>query len=149
MLCRPEQYFDTALERHTQAQFLRRNGHHSLALYVFGLSVECMLRAFQPAGAVFDERHDIAELLKGSEWKLSDKQRRRLHAAINEVHEVWHNSFRFADEERLRSLLKARKLDRGIHSVHRGADFLKVRCEELDAACSEIIDIGRKAWQRR
>lgn len=149
MLNRPEHYYAAALERHRQAQKLRRIEEHSLAVYAFGLAVECLLRAFQPAGAVFDERHSVIELFNKTDWEVSKKQRRRLSAAISVIDELWHNNLRFADKERLESHWKARKVDRPhrlMRDLYKGADLIKVRCEDLDEACSEIIGIGSSLW---
>jgi hypothetical protein len=33
--------------------------------------------------------------------------------------------------------------------VQRGADFLKVRCKELEDACLEIVTVGEDRWDRR
>jgi len=115
-------------------------------VYAFGLSVECLLRGFQTAGAVFDERHSIPDLFRKADWEVSDKERRKLYAAISVIDDLWHNNLRFADEDRLRGHWKARKVEFLGRRVHKGADLVKVRCEDLDEACSEILAIGRSKW---
>jgi hypothetical protein len=147
MRCLPEHYFAAALERYTEAGALRRQARWALAMYVAGLAAECMVRAWIPAGTQFDERHDLYQLLKVTEWPLSAKQRRALHSALEDVRSLWHNSLRFADEGRVRAHLRQLHLDRG-PEVAKNADFLKVRCEELERRVTVVVDCGRSAWKR-
>ena len=56
---KPEYYFCAAIQRMDQARYLYQEGRSfALSIYVGGVAVECMLRAFkllrEPS---FDERH--------------------------------------------------------------------------------------------
>jgi len=42
----------------------------------------------------------------------------------------------------LKSMTQARR------GVQRDADFLKVRCKELEDACLEIVTVGADRWDR-
>jgi hypothetical protein len=57
----PEHYFQTATQRMRQAQYLYNEGSSfALAIYVGGVAVECLLRAFKGRrDPTFDERHDL------------------------------------------------------------------------------------------
>ena len=63
-----EQYYETSLERMAQARLLHKQGTaYSLAIYVGGVAVECLLRAFKARHtAEFDERHDLLKLFSAS-----------------------------------------------------------------------------------
>src|SRR5580704_17999893 len=64
----PEHYFPTATQRIRQAQHLYEEGDSfALAIYIGGLAVECLLRAYKGRrDPTFDERHDLARLFKAS-----------------------------------------------------------------------------------
>lgn len=142
----PVDYFHAAQERMTQSSLLRREEHFALAMYVAGAAVECMLRAYHPTDAEFDEKHDIVQVFKGCDFdKLGDAARKRLRGPVQTVHLLWQNRFRFFCEDRLRAHMRA--LGQHQRGVHRGADFLKVRCKELEDASLEIVATGVQRWQ--
>lgn len=62
----PEHYFQTATQRMRQAQHLYHEGaSFALAIYVGGVAVECLLRAFKGRrDPAFDEKHGIVQ------WQL-------------------------------------------------------------------------------
>lgn len=138
--------FRAAQERMTQASLLRRAEHFALAMYVAGAAVECMLRAFHPTDSEFDEKHDIALVFKGCDFdRLGDVARKRLRGPVQTVHLLWQNRFRFFSEDRLRSHL--RLLGQHHRGVHKGADFLKVRCQELEDASLAVVTPGVQRWR--
>src|SRR5689334_3990123 len=67
-ISRPEHYYRAALERIKQAEYLYREGNsYALAMYVAGVAVECILRAFRARKApVFESRHDLLLLFAES-----------------------------------------------------------------------------------
>lgn len=64
-----EEYYRAALERMRQAREIHNSGaSYALAMYVSGLAVECILRAFRwQNDRLFEGRHDLEDLLKSSE----------------------------------------------------------------------------------
>lgn len=119
----PEHYFQTATQRLRQAHHIHDEGaKFALAIYVGGLAIECLLRAFKGRrDPTFDERHNLLRLFaasgmlqtdsdklgtKGWTDEQIDSHRRSLQAAVNEIVRVWGNNYRFASEERLRAHLK-------------------------------------------
>src|SRR5438552_4205396 len=119
----PEHYFQTATQRMRQAQHLFQEGSSfALAIYVGGVAVECMLRAFKGRrDSTFDERHDLLRLFGASGMLSIDMAKLRaknwseaqihshlqtLQLAVYEVFNLWANNYRYASEERLRSHLK-------------------------------------------
>src|SRR4051812_37842952 len=65
---RPEHYFQAAIQRMRQALHLYQEGRSfALAIYVGGVAVECMLRAYMlRRGAPFDEKHYLLRLFAAS-----------------------------------------------------------------------------------
>src|SRR5580700_9618112 len=119
----PEHYFQTATQRLRQAHHLHDEGSSfALAIYVGGVAVECLLRAFKGRrDPTFDEKHDLLRLfaasgvlrvdankLRAQGWDEAriDQHLATLRVAVNEIYRLWANNYRFACEERLRSHLK-------------------------------------------
>jgi hypothetical protein len=144
---RPEAYYAAALERLGAADLLRKQGRYVFSMYASGLAAECMLRAYWPAETPFDARHDMKEILKACEIPLGDKARRKLWGDVQEIHGIWHNNYRFADDATVRAHLLA--LGDVGRRRHRRADLLKVRCEDLWNAANSVIQVGISKWQPR
>jgi len=65
---RSDFYFNAAKDRIQEAHFLHTNGYYGIAMYLSGVAVECMLRAFRLLNdPTFDERHDLWLLWKSTE----------------------------------------------------------------------------------
>jgi hypothetical protein len=114
-----DHYFHASVERMSQAQHLYREGtgYYALTMYVAGLAVECLLRAFLlRRKRDFEARHDLLLLFKESgildvdpgrlkTKGLSDEQieahEKALRASVNDVFILWRNNYRFASEARL------------------------------------------------
>jgi hypothetical protein len=77
--------------------------------------------------------------------RLGNAARKRLRGPVQTVHLLWQNRFRFFSEDRLRAHMKA--LGQHQRGVHRGADFLKVRCQELEDACLVVVTTGVQRWR--
>jgi hypothetical protein len=147
-LRRRQQYFDVARERATEATLLHREARFPLSMYVAGVAAESMLRAFHVDGATFDDRHDVAALLRAADLpEMTNEARRRLHENVVVVRIYWRNVFRFASEDVLRAYLRSIDLDDRAGGVGRGSDFLKVRSRELLDAALSIVELGGKKWK--
>jgi HEPN domain-containing protein len=154
---RPEQYYEVALERIRQARYLYQEGNsYALAMYVAGVAVESMIRAFRAKQTpVFESRHDVLALfgesgmlrvgkekLRAEGWSDHDitDHIRRLQAAANEVYLLWHN-YRYASEERLLAHLRRMKLYRGVKG-----NLLKAKALQLFEAANLFIAKGVLQW---
>ena len=154
----PEHYFQTATERMRQSQHLYNEGaSFALAIYVGGLAVECLLRAFKGRrDPTFDERHDLLRLFAASGMlrvdrdKLSamnwtdaqiDEHLRTLQLAVNEIIRLWANNYRFASETRLRSHLKQMTGYRKIKG-----DYLKEQARRFLNSAQTFMDKGVVLW---
>lgn len=154
---RPEHYFQVALERMGQANHLYREGSSfALSMYVAGVAVESMLRAFKgKRDPTFDEKHDLRKLFQASgllnprhpslpdisEENLREYQR-EIQAAVKVVYFLWANDYRFSSEDRLRAhLKKSASFRQGIRG-----DILKASAFRLINACETLIYRGAKLW---
>lgn len=155
-----EHYFRVSRERLTQAIALYRIGDaYALAMYVAGVSVECMLRAYKlRIDPVFDEKHNLQRLFRASGILNLDPSRLRgqglkevqvrayiedIRSAVNEVVVLWANTYRFASENRLRAYLwkmaPARSRTKG--------DHLKFSALRLLNAAQRVVEKGGILWR--
>ncbi|HEX5103097.1 MAG TPA: HEPN domain-containing protein [Pirellulaceae bacterium] len=118
-----DHYYRAALERIEDARLLYSQERFAFSMYVSGLAVEGLLRAFYwRKNPVFDARHDLAQLFKESGIAGAEEQRltRRgldsieitkalteLFAARDTVARLWSNDYRFAPESQVRARLRA------------------------------------------
>jgi hypothetical protein len=142
---RSDLYFAAALERIQEARFLNDNGFYALAMYVSGLAVECLLRAFRLLkDSTFDERHNLWQLwlstiLADVHSGFYDK---KIQASLGVVTRLWQNDYRFRSKPELRAHLKKIGQARGIKG-----DFLKFNSKKLLEAATEIVQLGEKRWK--
>lgn len=131
-----------------------------MALYVAGVSVECLLRAFKGLrNESFDEKHDLRKLLQasrllhfqGEEFSPPSISADELHqyqkemqAAVSTVFFHWANDFRYATEDRLRAHLKKEALFR--HGLK--GDILKAVCRKVLDAAEKFMARGSLLWMR-
>lgn len=158
-MVRSEHYFAAAVERSRQANLLYLDGRSfALAIYVAGLSSECLLRAFKARhDETFDERHDMLRLLAASGLMDIDRQQlidtgmidsdidihlQQLKVAVHEICLLWSNRYRFAPEELLRSHLKRRTQYRKIKG-----DYLKAQARRLLDATDVLMRQGFLRWR--
>jgi hypothetical protein len=155
----PEHYFQTALERMRQAQYLFADGSsYALSLYVGGVAVECLLRAFKGRRhPEFDERHHLLRLflasgmlrvdrekLSAQQWTDAriDEHLESLRVAVNEIYRLWSNSYRFASEDRLQAHIK--KIT-GYQKIK--GNYLKEQCRRFLSSAQTFVDKGVVQWQ--
>lgn len=141
-----ESYYRTALERIEDAHLLHTQSHYSLAMYVSGLAVECMLRAFRLlTDESFEERHDLWRI-----WKKTALADIYIEPAYSQIYQnlitvttLWKNELRFHSQSELKSFLKSAGKDRGIKG-----DALKYLSKKLFEAANELIRVGGKRWRQ-
>ncbi len=155
----PEHYFQTAIQRIRQAQHLYNEGSSfALAIYVGGVAVECLLRAFKGRrDPTFDEKHNLLRLFAASGMLRADREKlrekgwsgdqidahlRTLQAAVNDVVRLWANNYRFASEERLRSHLKQIT---GYQKKLKG-DYLKEQARRFLSSAQKFVEKGVVQW---
>lgn len=161
MQFRDEEYFRASLERMRQARTVVRDASsYALAMYLAGLAVESMLRAFRWAeDTSFEGRHDLMELLKASRLLTTNDEYMRgrglsdlaiqesgvaLRAKMNEIIGLWHNNLRFCSEQSLLAHLKRIGKAKGSKG-----DPLKKNAVDLTNAAQTVIDRGVELWVSR
>ena len=158
MQIRDRDYYRASQERLRQAiRLSTQEGAYALSIYCSGLAVECLLRAFRwREDRTFSGRHDLDELLKASGvLRVNDDYMRRkgknddeilaasrdFRAAMNEIVVLWHNSMRFASEDRLHAHLRALGRVQGIRG-----DPLRQNALAMLNAAQFIVNKGVVLW---
>jgi hypothetical protein len=154
----PEHYFQTANQRMRQAHVLYREGaSFALCIYVGGVAVESLLRAFKGRrDPQFDEKHHLlrlfaasgilrvdADKLRAKGWTDSqiDDHLRTLKIAVNEIFRLWANNYKFASEERLRAHLKRIT---GFQRIR--GDYLKEQARRFLNSVQKFVEKGALLW---
>jgi HEPN domain-containing protein len=108
-----EHYYQASIERIRQAQELYFTPNSfALSMYVAGVAVESMLRAYLLRKKTeFESRHDVMQLLtesgildvdpdilrgKGLSEEQIENHSRSLESAVKIVSVLWHNNYRYA-----------------------------------------------------
>lgn len=152
-----EHYYRAARERSVEASVLHDRQHFGLSMYVAGLSVECLLRAFlSRKSPAFDSRHDLKILFResgilrlhedrlerrGLAWEQIQATVEEFRAAHDVVVRLWRNDFRFAAQAHIRGWLNQMGAYHGIKG-----DVLKVNARYLLTASRTIVDTGVFLW---
>jgi hypothetical protein len=154
---RSEHYLEAAVERKDDAIAAFRRRDFGLSMWIGGVAVECVLRAYRTRkDPSFHAGHNLPELLKQSGLlsviESDERARARpvqevfstiqgFRADLNAVSRLWHNNFRYASTARLKAHLKAAGVSAGIKG-----DFLKENARKLVHAATRVVDLGVRLW---
>jgi len=144
----PEHYRDSARARAITARILLNHGRYSAAIYFSGACVESILRAYiTRENPEFDEKHDLVKLYNASQiekYITNPKSRRKINVCLGNVWDRWKNSYRYADDDRLRSEFKRLKFYVGVQG-----DLLKFNSSLCVDSALEIQTIGELRWNSK
>ena len=141
-----EVYRDAALERAGSLQPLYDEREYVLAIYVAGVAVESMFRAYRcQYDPEFSSRHDLYELAKESRFaeRVPDALFAKYAADLGVVGARWSNAHRYRSEAALRRYIKRVKLDRGVKG-----DALKENARRIINAAFDLVTLGARIWKR-
>jgi len=138
----PKHYLDASFNRIDSARKLHMQGRYSDAIYLAGVSVECLLRAF--ITHKFDKRHDLQDLFKESslEALIPDKRRREVGSWLGIIWARWKNNYRYVSDDRLQAEFKRLKHDRGI-----SGNFLKENSRLVINCAYKLRILGEQQWR--
>ncbi len=138
-------YFVAAKERLSEANLLYEKERYALAMYIAGVAVESLLRAYiSHIDKTLEAAHNLKLLWKTSKLRflVSPAESLQLDAANSTLFRRWKNDLRYTSNDRLRRRLKRLKLDRSIRG-----DFLKENCRNAIEAATSILKVGAAKWQ--
>jgi hypothetical protein len=140
----PEVYLTAAQEWLGTVESLYYRGFYTLALYVAGVAVESMFRAYRcRIDPVFDSRHNLYELAKAARF-IEIVPATRLDeydSALSKVATRWTNNHRYRSDAAMRAFFRRAQLSRGIKG-----DFLKENCRRAIDGAFVLIRIGAEKW---
>ncbi len=149
MKFRAEDYYYAAQERFRDAESLyqsacKGDSSFSASLYLSGLAVECMARAYRvKLGLPFDDKHDIHKLFETRVIDVfsTEKSRRRVTSAISTTYIYWQNRYRYASDSQLESIFR---------KIHRGqrirGEHIKNACINMREAMTIVLREGVAKW---
>jgi hypothetical protein len=138
-------YREVAEEHVSALPSLYNAGLYALSIYVSGLAVEAMFRAYRVRiDPQFDSRHDLYELEKASQFAdIVPPSQRQLYAmAFAAVATRWSNNHRYRSDAAMRAYFRRNKLNRGIKG-----DFLKENARRIISGATELATIGKTQWK--
>jgi HEPN domain-containing protein len=154
-----EDYRQAALERIEQARANYDRKAYALAMYVAGVAVECMLRAYiirRKGRGQLETGHNISLLVYESGLKaiaLEETQKQGASVAVidryieefgdrsSTINLGWSNDYRYVSEARLRAHLRKIKLLPKVKG-----DVLKASANRLIEAARWIVQEGERLW---
>jgi hypothetical protein len=142
-----DNYIEGASERIGAAYAMYASARFVDALYLAGVAVECVLRAYATDESdEFEARHDLLRLLKTAtlERFVGQKKSQTISAALGEVWARWKNNYRYASDSRLRTEIKRLQLDRGIKG-----DALKENARVALENALTIVNKGTFQWKKK
>lgn len=107
-----DDHYWAALDRIRAAELLHSDAKYGSAIYLAGVAVECILRAYRVRfDPEFDSRHDLPALLTASGLQnyVPEKRRAEVAAALGDVWARWRNDYRYASDDRVLRDLRKRK----------------------------------------
>ena len=140
-----EHYRAASRERIAAARNEYEAERYADCIYLSGLAVESMLRAYRcRKNSEFDSRHDLADLLKSSglEGFVPKKRRQQVAALLGEVWSRWKNNYRFASNDRLATAFRDLGLFHGL-----SGNPLKANALTILESGFELVGIGDSRWQ--
>jgi hypothetical protein len=143
-----DEYRWAALDRIQAAQVLHATGKYGSAIYLAGVAVECMLRAYRlRIDPEFDARHDLRQLLttSGLQDYIPGKRRAEVAAALGDVWSRWKNDYRYASDDRILRDLRDRGLTLGIKGDQPGQ--LKENSRRVFEKAHELVGLGEARWK--
>lgn len=138
-------YLIAAVERAGAIQKLYDEQEYSLALYVAGVAVESMFRAYRvKLDPEFSARHNLYELAKEARFaeQVPERLAEKYAANLGVVSARWRNGHRYRSEEATLKFLNRAGLFKGIKG-----DVLKENARKTINAATEIVALGARRWK--
>lgn len=139
-----EHYRQAASERIQAARLLFEQERYPECVYLAGVAVECILRAYRMrSDPQFDAKHDLEQLLgaSGLEEFIPRKRRANVAAALGEVWARWKNNYRYTSAEQLGRTYRQLKLFNGVRG-----NQLKANARTILDNGLELVGIGEARW---
>lgn len=138
-------YLAAAEERLASLEFLYARGLYTLALYVSGVAVESIFRAYRcRIDPVFDARHNLYDLARSAKFVqiVPPGRTDEYDKALIDVAVRWSNNHRYRSDAAVRSFLRRAELNRKVKG-----DFLKENARRAIDAAFFLVNLGLLKWK--
>lgn len=138
-------YLAAGIEHAGLLQSLYDERRYVWALYVSGVAVESMLRAYRfRFDTQFDSRHNLHELAKDSRIAeyVPEAAQDQYAALLSGVALRWSNNHRYRTEDMIRRRFKRARLDRRVRG-----DYLKENTRITVNAAISLVQLGVTLWK--
>jgi hypothetical protein len=142
---RPGDYMSAALEHAETLRTLYGEGFFVMAIYVSGLAVESMFRAYRMGvDPQFDSRHNLRQLAKDSKFEplVPWKMRGQYLSELSVVCERWSSLHRYRTAKMVLRRFAKQGLCRGIRG-----DALKENARQCVNASLSLVGLGGRLWK--
>ena len=140
-------WFAASAERVNSLAALYDAGQYALAIYVAGVSAECLFRAFRRRTGLpprFDHNLKALSEEAGFPQLIPTRRREAYDSALIRLIVGWENKHRYRSEASMLRWLKARKLDRKIKG-----SAVKENARRMTVSAAEIFLIGETRWTKQ
>jgi HEPN domain-containing protein len=138
---RAEAYRDAAAERCADAAALLDAGRFACAIWVAGVAMECLFRAYHRRSSDrLDTGHDLKQLFRESGFSdhVAPRHVVRMANSISEVAKHWKHRYRYDPSAAVQRSVRART----------SAEFRR-RAQRIVNEAQEVVAHGVSRWQSR
>ena len=139
------EYLNAAREHLARLDRLYEAGDFALCLFLSGLAVECILRAYRVRlTPEFSSRHDLADLAREADFASTYPPRREIEygQALQRLASVWSSNDRYRPASAVRSRLRRVGVTRG-----RRVDLLRDVARRSIVDAHFLANLGFTRWQ--
>jgi hypothetical protein len=140
-----DDYLAAAQDHAVALSSVYTHGDYALTIYVAGVAVECLFRAFrEKKGLPFRSDHPLSDMAAEAGFPdiIPERQRERFGAAMGDLIVRWRNSHRFRSNQAMRRFLKGLRLDRRLKG-----DFLKENARLVSSSAIDLVSLGVQRWR--
>ena len=139
-------YREAALENLARAQRYFLSEDYFLAHYLFGLAVECHLRAWlRRKTDAFESRHDLRVLATESGFydALSAAQEDTFALTFGKLNVRWRSNHRYYSEKQFSDYMNEIRAE-----WNTAGDKMKNRCRTVRELAESVINTGEARWEQ-
>ncbi len=137
--------FHASLDRLKESRSAFENHDYTLAMYLGGVAVECVLQAIAlRSGSQHDARHDLTKWLEKCPQSLQNSIKGKSAGAWSLLLAIWDNGLRYLSEQGTLGYLRQKKANRGISGGPRA--IIRENARRLITAADIIHNEGVAQW---
>ena len=141
LLFRPMNRISAAMVRAETAQILFQKKRYSAAIYMAGVAVECVLRAFiENDEKKFSDKHSISSMIRKPAIVPLLKENDQMSLWLDTISNYWDNKYRYADDKKIMTFYYSAKMIK--KESFKRPETLRPFAEDCCFAANEIAAVG-------